>query len=238
MLPTEAGHQRKHATHATYITPASTPPTLARIPRHFSNSVWVDKGSEFYNRSMESWLEENDIEMYSKHNEGKSAIAERIIRTLKNRTCKYMTSTWKNVYIDKLDDIVNKYKNTNHSPIKMKPVDVKANTYIDSSKENNKDTKFKIDNIVRISKYQSFVQNRSEGVFVIQKVKNTVLCAYAISDLNGEEIVGTFFEKELQKTTQKEFRVDIAIREKVINYTLGGKATTIRLIAGFIKKTV
>ena len=98
--------------------------------------------------------------------------------------------------------------------------------------------KFKIDNIVRISKYQSFVQNRSEGVFVIQKVKNTVLCAYAISDLNGEEIVGTFFEKELQKTTQKEFRVDIAIREKAINYTLGGKATTIRLIAGFIKKTV
>ena len=83
---------------------------------------------------MESWLEENDIEMYSKHNEGKPAIAERIIRTLKNRTCKYMTSASKNVYIDKLDDIVNKYKNASHGTIKMKPVDVKSSKYINFSK--------------------------------------------------------------------------------------------------------
>ena len=57
-----------------------------------SNKIWVDKGSEFYNRSMKSWLEKNDIEMYSMHNEGKSVIAGRFIRTLKNKTYEYMTS--------------------------------------------------------------------------------------------------------------------------------------------------
>ena len=86
---------------------------------------------------MKSWLEKNGIEMYSTHNEGKSVIAERFIRTLKNKIYKYMTSISKNVYIDKLDDIVNKYNNTYHSTIKMKPVDVKSSTYIDSSKEIN-----------------------------------------------------------------------------------------------------
>ena len=75
--------------------------------------------------------------MYSAHNEGKSTIAERFIRTLKNKVYKYFTSTSENVYIDKLDDIVNKYNNAYHSTIKIKPVEVKSNTYIDSSKEIN-----------------------------------------------------------------------------------------------------
>ena len=69
--------------------------------------------------------------MYSIHNEGKSVDAERFIRTLKTKTYKYMTSISKNVYIDKLDDIVDEYNNTYHRAIKMKPVDVKDNTYID-----------------------------------------------------------------------------------------------------------
>ena len=93
---------------------------------------------------MKSWLEKNDIEMYSAHNEGKSVVAERFIRTLKNKIYKYMTSVSKNVYIDKLNYIVNKYDNTYHGTIKMKPVDVKSNAYIDSGKEiNEKDPKFK-----------------------------------------------------------------------------------------------
>ena len=87
------------------------------------NNIWVDKGSEFYNTSMKLWLEKNCIEMYSTHNEGKSVIAEKFIRTLKNKIYKYMTSVSKNVYVDKLDDIVNKYNNTYHSTIKMKSVD-------------------------------------------------------------------------------------------------------------------
>ena len=101
------------------------------------NKIWVDKGSEFYNRSMKSWLEKNDTEMYSTHNEGKSVIAERYIRTLKNKIYTYVTSVSKNVYIDKLYDIVNKYKNTYHNTIKIRPADVKSNTYFDSNKEIN-----------------------------------------------------------------------------------------------------
>ena len=80
---------------------------------------------------MKSWLEKNNIEMYSTHNEGKSVFTERFIKTLKNTIYKYMTLISKNVYINKLDDIVNKYKNTYHSTIKMRPVDVKSSTYID-----------------------------------------------------------------------------------------------------------
>ena len=91
-------------------------------------------------------MQGNDIKMYSTHNEGKSVVAERFIRILKNRIDKYMTSVSKNVYIDKLDDIVKKYNNTYQIRIKMKPVDVKLSTYIDSSEEiNDKDPKFKID---------------------------------------------------------------------------------------------
>ena len=73
--------------------------------------------------------------MYSTHNQGKSAVAERFIRTLKSKIYKYMTSISKNVYIDKLDDIADKYNNTYHTTIKMKPIDVKGNTYINTSKE-------------------------------------------------------------------------------------------------------
>ena len=88
--------------------------------------------------------------MYSTHNEENSVIGERFIRTLKNKTYKYMTQFLKKVYIDKLDDIINKYDNT-YSTIKMKPVDIKSNTYIESSKENNdKNPNFKIADAVRI----------------------------------------------------------------------------------------
>ena len=122
------------------------------------NKIWVDKGSEFYNSSFKKWLKDNDIEMYSIHNEGKSVVAERFIRTLKTKIYKYMTSISKNMYIDKLDDIVNEYINTYHRAIKMKPVDVKDNTYIDSNKEvNDKDPKFKVVHHVRISKYKIFL---------------------------------------------------------------------------------
>ena len=94
--------------------------------------------------------------MYSKHNEGKSVIAERFIRTLKTKIYKCMNSVSKNVYVDKLDDIVNKFNNTYRRTIKMKPVDVKDDTYIDSVKEvNDKDPKFKVGDHVRISKYKN-----------------------------------------------------------------------------------
>ena len=117
--------------------------------------------------------------MHSKHNEGKSVVAERLIRTLKNKIDKYMTSISKNVYIDKLDDIVNEYNNT-YRTIKVKPINVKDNTYINISKEvNDKDSKFKVGDDVRISKYKNmfakgYTPNWSEKIFVIKEIKNTV----------------------------------------------------------------
>ena len=112
--------------------------------------------------------------------------------------------------------IVNNYHNTYHSTIKMNPVDVKSSTYIESSKDiNDEDSKFKIFYISRTTKYENiYVPNWSEEVFVIKNVKNTVPWTYVISDFKGEEIVGTFYEKELQKINQKEFRVEKVIKRK------------------------
>ena len=115
--------------------------------------------------------------MYSTNNEGKSVTSERFIRTLKNKIYKYMTSISKNVCIDKLDDIVKKYNSIYHTTIKMKPVDVKDNTYIDFKKEvNDKDPKFKVGDHVRISKYKNifakeYMPNCSEEIFIIKKLK-------------------------------------------------------------------
>ena len=144
--------------------------------------------------------------MYSIHNEGKSVVAEEFIRTLKTKIYKYKTAISKNVYIDKLNDMVNEYNDTYHRTIKMKPVGVKDNAYIDFKKEvNDKDPKYKVGDHVKVSKYKNifakgYPPNWSEEVFVIKKVKNTVPWTYAISDLKSEEIIGTFYEKELQKT--------------------------------------
>ena len=139
-----------------------------------------------------------------------------------------MTSVSKNVYIDNLDDIVNEYNNydnTYHKTIKMKRVDVKDNTYIVSTalysnKEvYDKDPKCKVGDHARISKYKNifakgYTPNWSEEVFVIIKIKNTVSWTCVINDLNGEEIIGTFYGKELQKTNQQEFRIEKVIKKK------------------------
>ena len=178
-------------------------------------------------------LKDNDIVMYLIHNEGKSVVAETFIRTLKNKIYEYTVSISKNVYIDKLDDLINEYNNTYHRTIKMKPVDVKDNTYIDFETEvNNKDPKFKIGDHFRISKCKNifakgYMPNWSGEVFVIKKVPWT----YVINDLNGEELIRTFYEKELQKTNQLELtRIEKEIREKGVNYMIN------HLIAGLIKK--
>ena len=192
--------------------------------------IWVDKGSGFYNSSFKKWLKDNDINMCSIHNEGKSAVAERFIRTLKTKIYKYMTSISKNVYINKLDDIVNEYNNTYHRTIKMKPVDVKDNTYIDFKKEvNDKDPKFKVGDHVRISKYKNifakgYTPNWSEEVFVIKKVRNTVPWAYFINDLNSDEIIESFYEKELQKANQQEFKIEKTIKKKFDKLCVKSKA--------------
>ena len=131
-----------------------------------------------------------------------------------------MTAVSKNVYIDKLVDIVVEFNNTYHRTIKMKPVDVKSGNYIECNvNSSDKDPKFQVGDHVRISKYKNifakgYVPNWSEEIFVIKKVKNTVPWTYVINDLNGEKIIGTFYEKELQKTSQEEFRIKKVIKKK------------------------
>ena len=147
--------------------------------------------------------------MYSTNNEGISVVAERFIKTLKNKIYKHMITICKNVYFDVLDDIVNEYNNTIHNSIKMKPKDVKNYTFVENVEENNKkDPKFKIGDHVRISKYKNifskgYLPNWSEEVFVINKILNY-----------GQELKGRFYEKELQRTDQEEFRIEKVIKKK------------------------
>ena len=151
-----------------------------------------------------------------------------------------MTAISKSVYIDELD-IVNEYNNTYHKMIKVKPVDVKVNTYIDFEKKvNNKGPKFKVGDHVRISKYKNifakgYMPNWSEEVFIISKIKSAVPWTYVINDFNGEEIIGTFYEKELQKTNQKEFRIEKVIKRKGDKLYVKWKGYN-HLISGLIEK--
>ena len=151
------------------------------------NKIWVDQGSEFYKNNFKKWLSNNNIIMYSTYNEAKSVVVERFIRTFKNKLYKHMTATDKNVYYDVLDDVVSKYNNTKHSTIKMKPIDVGNNNkrvYIDEN--NEKRSRFKVGDRVRISKIKN--------IYVYDAVPYT----YNIKDLNDEEIIGSFYDRELQ----------------------------------------
>ena len=169
------------------------------------NKIWVDQGSEFYNHVFKRCLSRNNVIMYSTYNEGKSVVAERFIRTLKNKLYKHMTATGKNVYYDVLDDIVNEYNNTKHNTIKMKPKDVENNNkrvYIDE--HNEKRSRFKVGDRVRISKFKNIfakgnTPNWSREIFVVNKINDTVPYTYNIKDLNDEGIIGSFYDRELQK---------------------------------------
>ena len=117
------------------------------------NKIWVDQGSEFYNNSFKDFLK---IEMYSTYNEGKSVVAERFMRRLKNKIFKHMKAILKIVYFNVLDDIINKYNNTVHRTIKMKPIEVTSDSYVEYNEDSNKkDPKLKIGDRVRISKYKN-----------------------------------------------------------------------------------
>ena len=115
-----------------------------------------------------------------------------------------MTAISKNVYIDKLDDIVKKYNNTYHTAIKMNPADVKHNTYIGFKKEiSNKDPKFKVGDHVRISKYKNIFTKGSEKIFIIKKIKNTVPWTYVINDLNGKKLLVLFMKMNYKALSKK-----------------------------------
>ena len=184
------------------------------------NKIWIDKGKRFYNSSFKKGLKDKGIEMNSTNNEGESVVAERFIRTLKSKIYKYMTSTSKNVYIDKLNDIVNEYNNTYHRKLKWNLLRLKIiHILILVKKVNEKDPKFKIGDHFEISKYKNsfakgYTPNWSEEAFLLNEIKNAVPWAYVISDFNDEEIIGTFYEKELQNANQKEFSIEKVIKKK------------------------
>ena len=144
--------------------------------------------------------------MYSTYNERKSVVAERFIRKLKNKLYKHMKATGKNVYYDVLDDVVNEYNNTKHNTIKMEPKNVgddSTREYIDE--HNEKDSRFKVGDRVRISKFKiifakGHTPNWSKEIFIVNKINDTIPYTYNIKDLNGEEIIGSFYDRELQKT--------------------------------------
>ena len=171
--------------------------------RRKPNKIWVDQGSEFYNNVFKKWLSDNNI-MYSTYNGGKSVVAERFIRTLKNKLYKHITAIGKNVYYDILDDVVNEYNSTKHSTIKMKPIDVGDNNkrvYIDEHNEN--DSRFKVGDRVRVSKFKNifakgYTPNWSSEIFIVDKINDTVPYMYNLKDLNDEEIIVSFYDKELQ----------------------------------------
>ena len=150
---------------------------------------------------LKKWVSDNDIIMYSTFNEDKPVVAERFIRTLKNKLHKHMTATGKSVYYDVLDDIVNEFNNTKHNTIKMKPKDVKNDTtkssaiprnnrvYIDEY--NKKSVRFNVGDRVRISKFKNifakvYTTNCSREIFVINKISDTVPYTYNLKDLNDE----------------------------------------------------
>ena len=168
------------------------------------NKIWVDQGSEFYNNKFKKWLSDNNIIMYSTYNEGKPVVAERFIRTLKNKLYKHMTATSKNVYYNVLYGIVNEYNNTKHSTIKMKPKDVGYNNkrvYIDE--HNEKDSRFKVGDRVRISKFKNifakgYTPNWSRELFIVNKINDTVPYTYNLKNLNDEEIIGSLSSNNIK----------------------------------------
>ena len=182
--------------------------------------MWVDKGKEFYNKDVKEL-----IELYSTENEETSSVVERWIRTMKEKMWKYFTDNNTNVYIDILPDLVKDYNNTRHSSIKMTQVEasekkneltVWRNLYPNRLDILDINPKFSIGDKVRISKKKELFEKGyttrwTEEIFTITKIKRTSPITYKIADLNGEEIDGTFYEPELQKTSQQLFRIEKVI---------------------------
>ncbi|KAL9979408.1 hypothetical protein ACROYT_G017070 [Oculina patagonica] len=188
--------------------------------------LWVDKGSEFYNKTFKEWLKQNDIKMYSTFNEGKAVVIERFNRTLKNKMYKQFTIQGNTQYLEMLPILVKEYNNTKHSSIKMTPTEaskeknqgiVYLNLYGDMEPLSAK-PKFKVGDKVRISKYKrkvfdkGYTPNWSEEIFIVDKIQYTNPITYKLKDLNNEEIQGSFYESELLKAKQEVFRIDKVIR--------------------------
>ena len=184
--------------------------------------MWVDKGKEFYNKQVQ-----NLIELYSTENEEKSSVVERWNRTMKEKMWKYFSANSTRVYIDVLQKLVDQYNNTRHSSIKMTPIEaskkknetkVWRHLYPDHDERKEFTHQLKIGDKVRITKKKKtfekgYTPKWTEEVFIISKAQNTSPVTYKMKDYNGEEIQGTFYEQELQKTNQDTFRIERIIKK-------------------------
>ena len=188
--------------------------------------LWVDQGTEFYNRSFKKWLDDHNIDIYSAYNEGKAVIIERFNRTLKERMWKYFSAKNTHHYLDILNELIQRYNTTKHSSIKMTPtkaskkineIEVYNNLYSNLNAEKRR-AKFKVGDTVRISKRKrtfekGYTPRWTEEVFVIYTIQNTDPVTYRIKDWNGDVIDGSFYEQELQKTSQTDiFRVEKVLK--------------------------
>ena len=185
--------------------------------------LWTDKGKEFYNTDVKKL-----IELYSTENEEKSSIVERWIRTMKEKMWKYFTDKNTYNYMDVLPDLVEDYNNTVHSSTKLTPVEaskekneltVWRNLYPDRYKINNLTPKFSVGDEVRITKKKKvfekgYTTRWTEEIFTIKEIRETNPITYKLEDLQGEEIKGTFYEPELQKTEQQVFRIEKIIKKE------------------------
>ena len=185
--------------------------------------LWVDKGKEFYNKDVKSL----GVELYSTENEEKSCVVERWNRTMKEKMFKYFSANSTRRYIDVLDEMVDRYNNTKHSSIKITPVAasnkknesiVFMNLYGNEPLEHPR-PKFSVDDKVRITKKKKtfehgYTPRWTEEIFTVSRIQYTDPITYKITHMNGEDIQGTFYEQELQKTKQEIFRIEKIIRKR------------------------
>lgn len=184
--------------------------------------LWVDKGKEFYNKDVQKL-----IEIYSTENEEKSCVIERWNRTMKEKMFKYFSANSTRKYIDIIDALVDQYNNTKHSSIKMTPVEASLKKNETTVWRNlygvgtisSDSPKFSIGDRVRISKKKKtfekgYTPRWTEEVFTVVKIQYTNPITYKIADYNGEEIRGTFYQQELQKTNQEVFRIEKVIQKR------------------------
>ena len=198
---------------------------ITKMSNRKPKKLWVDRGTEFFKRTMDQWLKSNDVERYNTYNEGKAVVVERFNRTLKSRMWKYFTANNTYNYIDVIDDLLWQYNNSRHRSIKMTPKEaslkknealVWSTLYGDLTQEARK-AKYKVGDNVRIAKKKAtfekgYTPNWTEEVFEIIEIQNTDPVTYKVQDWNGDEIDGSFYEQELQKTSQNVFRIERIVR--------------------------
>jgi len=195
---------------------------IQRKPKH----LWVDKGKEFYNKDIDQWLQKNNITRYSTYGEHKSVVVERFNRTLKEKMWKRFTAENTRNWIDMIDSLIHQYNNTKHSTIKMTPTEASnpknsaiiLNSRISDARKSQK-PKFKVGDKVRISRIKGtfekgYLPNWSEEIFVVDKIIYSNPITYKLKDLMDELLEGSFYNQELQKTNQEEFRVEKVLKKK------------------------